>query len=103
MILHIVQFTFKPEVTEADVTALRTALLDMAAQLPIIKSYLAEPNLRVRPSDTDFSAAAICETADDLEAYLDHPLHKDVYDKHLGWMVATRTAAQLPIASGSFA
>jgi hypothetical protein len=103
MILHIAQFTWKPEVTDADVEALTSALMEMAAQIPEIRSYRAAPNLRVRPSATDYACAAIVESADDLAAYLDHPLHKAVYDRHLGRMVAERTAAQLPIESGSLA
>jgi hypothetical protein len=103
MILHIAQFTWKPEVTAADVDALTAALEEMAAQIPQLLSYRAAPNLRVRPSATDYACAGIVADADDLAAYLDHPLHKAVYEQHLGRMVAERTAAQLPIASGSFA
>ncbi len=48
------------------------------------------------------SFAAILDDAAGLDAYLDHPLHKAVYDEHLGEMIAERAAAQLPIAEGSF-
>ena len=102
MILHIAQFVWKPEVTEADVEAVRAALLQMAAQIPQITSYQAAPNLRIRPSDTDFACAAIVADEDDLITYLDHPLHKAVYADFLGPMIAQRSAAQLPIQTGSF-
>jgi len=103
MILHIAQFTWKPEVTDEQVAALTTALTEMAAQIPQIVSYRAAPNLRVRPSTTDFAVAAIVAGPDELAAYLDHPLHAAVYADHLGAMVAERAAAQLPIDAGSFA
>jgi hypothetical protein len=102
MILHIAQFTWKPEVTQANVDAVTAALNDMAAKIPQITSYQAATNLRVRPSVSDFACAAIVANADDLAAYLDHPLHKAVYDEFLGWMIAERSAAQLLITSGSF-
>ncbi len=103
MILHIAQFTWNPDVTDADIAAVATALKEMAAQIPQIQSYQAAPNLRVRPSETDFACAAIVANEDDLVAYLDSPLHKAVYDAHLSRMTAHRSAAQLPIESGSFA
>ena len=103
MILHIAQFTWKPEVTPADVEAATAALNDMAAQIPEIRSYRAAPNLRLRPSTADFAVAAIVDDADALATYLDHPLHQAVYEAHLGRMVEQRSAAQLPIESGSFA
>jgi len=102
MILHIAQFTFKPEVTPTDVDALQAALYDMVAQLPFIKSYIAHPNLRVRPSDTDFVCVALLEAPEDLERYMEAPEHKKVYAEHLDWMVASRSAAQVPVETEGF-
>jgi len=103
MILHIAQFVWKADVSPSDVDAVTVALKDMAAKIPEISSYQAGVNLRVRPSASDFACAAIVANADDLTTYLDHPLHKAVYDEYLGRMIAERTAAQLTIDSGSFA
>lgn len=103
MILHIATFRFKDEVTEADITAVTEALMRMAGGIPEIRSYAVGPNLHLRPAGADFAVAAILDDAAGLEAYLDHPSHKAVYDEFLGWMIAERSAAQLPIAGGSFA
>jgi hypothetical protein len=102
MILHIATFRWKDEITEADVTALTDALIEMAAGIPEIRSYAAGPNLHLRPAGADYGVAAIVDDAGGLDAYLDHPAHKAVYEKHLGWMIAARSAAQLPIADGGF-
>jgi len=102
-ILHIAAFRWKPEVTPAEVAELTTALYDMAAEISEVRSYIAGENLRVRPSDTDFGVAAIVDDAAALEAYLDHPAHKAVYERHLGRMIAERTAMQLSIAEGVLA
>lgn len=101
-VLHIASFRWKPEVTEADVTALTTALAEMRADIPEIKSYTAGPNLHLRAAGADYGVVAIVDDGAGLDAYLDHPLHKAVYDKYLGWMIAERSAVQLPIESGSF-
>jgi hypothetical protein len=102
MILHIATFRWKDEVTDADVTALTDALMQMAAGIPELRSYSAGRNLHLRPGGADYGVAAIVDDDAGLDAYLDHPAHKAVYEKHLGWMIAERTAVQLPIAEGAF-
>ena len=103
MILHIASFRWKDDVTEADVAALTDALRVMAAGIPEIASYAAGPNLHLRPGGADYGVAAIVADAAGLDAYLDHPEHKAVYDRFLGRMIAERSAVQLPVSSGSFA
>ena len=102
MILHIATFRWKDEVTEADVSTLTDALNEMAAGIPDIHSYAAGPNLHLRPGGADYGVTAIVDDAAGLDAYLDHPAHKAVYEKFLGWMIAERAAVQLPISEGSF-
>ncbi|WP_400994748.1 Dabb family protein [Agromyces sp. GXQ0307] len=103
MILHIATFRWKDDVTEADVADLTEALLDMASRIGEIRSYTAGPNLHLRPGGADYGVAALVDDAAGLDAYLDHPEHKAVYDRLLGRMIAERTAVQLPLAEGSFA
>jgi len=100
-ILHIVTIKWKPEVTEADVQAATDFLVEMRQQIPEIKSYILGPNLHLRPAGADFGFAAIVETPEDLDTYLDHPLHLEAYAKHLSKMVAERNAVQLSIESGT--
>jgi hypothetical protein len=103
MILHIATFRWKDDVTEADVAELTTALREMAAGIPEIRSYATGPNLHLRPGGADFGVAAIVDDAAGLDAYLDHPSHAAVYERHLGRMIAERSAVQLPVDRGSFA
>lgn len=102
MILHIATFRWKDEVTEADVAALTSALTEMAAGIPEIRSYAAGTNLHLRPGGTDYGVAAIVDDAAGLDTYLDHPAHKAVYERLMGWMLAERAAVQLTLAEGSF-
>ncbi|MEZ3160420.1 Dabb family protein [Microbacterium sp. BWT-B31] len=101
MILHIASFRWKDEVTEADVASATEALQRMAAGIPVLDSYVVGPNLHLRPGGADYGVAAIVADAAALDAYLDDPAHKAVYESHLGWMIAERTAVQLPISEGS--
>jgi len=102
MILHIASFRWKDEVTERDVTALTEALVAMRAGIPEIRSYVAGPNLHLRPAGADYGVAAIVDDKAGLDAYLDHDDHKAVYEQYLGWMIAERSAVQLEISEGSF-
>ena len=102
MILHIATFVWKDGVTEAQVEAATAALLEMAAQIPEIRSYAAGANLHLRPAGKDYGVAALLDDAAGLDAYLDHPLHVAVYKDHLGDIIAERAAVQLPISEGSF-
>jgi hypothetical protein len=93
LILHIASFRWKDEVTPDNVSDLTDALRSMAAGIPELRSYVCGENLRLRPG-ADFGVAAI-------GAYLDSAAHKEVYEKFLGWMIAERSAAQLPVGDGA--
>lgn len=101
MILHLAVFTWNDDVTDADVDGLTEALTTMAGGIPELLSYTAGTNLRVRPGG-DYAVAAIVRDEAGLTAYLDSPAHLAVYERYLGRMIAQRSAAQLPLASGSF-
>ena len=97
MILHLAAFTWKPEVTAADVAALTSALREMAGGIPELVSYECGENLRLRPGGADYAVAAIVADQAALDAYLDSPAHHAVYESHLGRMLESRMAAQLPV------
>lgn len=97
LILHLAAFRWKARVTAAEVADLTTALVEMAANIPELRSYVASDNLHLRPGGADYGVAAVVEAAADLDAYLDHPLHKAVYDRFLAGMLLERTAVQLSV------
>jgi hypothetical protein len=101
MILHLAMFTWRDDVTPETVASLTEALKEMAAGIPSIRSYVCGDNLHVRPGGADYAVAAIVDDEAGLNAYIDSPLHKAVYDKHLGSMIAERMASQLDLAQGS--
>lgn len=97
MILHLAAFTWKAEVTAGDVAALTSDLRAMAAGIPELVSYECGENLRLRPGGADYAVAAIVADQAGLDAYLDSPAHAAVYENHLGRMLESRMAAQLPV------
>jgi hypothetical protein len=101
MILHLAMFTWRDDVTPDAIASLTEALKEMASNIPSIRSYVCGDNLHVRPGGADYAVAAIVDDEDGLNAYIDSPLHKAVYDKYLGGMIAERSAAQLDVAEGS--
>lgn len=102
MILHIATFSWRDSVTPEAVSALTESLTIMAAGIPELRSYVCGDNLHLRPGGADYGVAAIVDDAEALAAYLESPLHKAVYDKHLGGMIAERSAVQLPLTEGTF-
>lgn len=97
MILHLALFTWTEEVGDDDVVALTSDLRAMAAGIPELVAYECGENLRLRPAGADYAVAAIVEDEAGLAAYLDSAAHAEVYEKHLGRMLASRMAAQLPV------
>lgn len=98
MILHLVFFRWQDGVTDEDVERLSGMLRDMAASLPMLRSYECGANLRVRPSDVDYAVAASVDDEEDLAAYLDSDAHRRVHEAMLQRMVRDRSSAQLHIA-----
>jgi hypothetical protein len=97
VILHLAAFTWKPEVSADDVVALTAALREMAGGIPELLSYECGENLRLRPGGADYAVAAIVADQAALDAYLDSAAHHAIYEKHLGRMLESRMAAQLPV------
>lgn len=96
MILHLVAFTWKEGVSADQVAALTSALEEMADGIPELVSYRCGVNLRLRPG-ADYAVAAIVRDEAGLTAYLDSPAHAAVYENHMGKMLESRMAAQLPV------
>jgi len=101
MILHLAAFVWKDDVTADDVAGLTAALREMAAQIPELHFYECGESLRLRPGGADYGVVAVVDDEAGLAAYLDSPAHAAVYASHLGRMLESRLAAQLPVESGA--
>jgi Stress responsive A/B Barrel Domain len=101
MILHLVSFRWKDDVTPDDITGATEAMRAMAAGIPELRSYECGESLRLRPGGADYGVAAIVEDEAGLSAYLDSAAHAEVYEKFLGRMILERSAVQLPVGDGA--
>lgn len=101
MILHIASFRWKSDTSVEDITNLTEALINMAEKIPELLSYVAGPNLHLRPGGADYGVAAVLAAPADLDTYLDHPAHLAVYETLLGRMIEERSAVQLLLADGT--
>src|SRR5262245_50716304 len=100
MILHLAAFVWKHDVTPEDVAGLTDALRAMAAQIPELRFYECGEALRLRPGPADYGVAAVVDDEAGLSAYLDSDAHNAVYASHLGRMIESRLAVQLPVEPG---
>lgn len=99
MILHVVTFSWKPEVTPSDVDRLHAALARLPSVIPQLVRYEHGPNLGLSRGTADYAVCAVVRGIDDLEAYLDHPEHARVVRELTSRMFATRQAVQLEVAT----
>ncbi len=95
MILHLAIFRWKDGTTDEQIAAVVEALNELPAQIDVLRSYTAQPNLRLRPG-ADFGVAAVFDDAEAVAAYLDHPAHKAAVERTVAPIVAERTVVQLP-------
>lgn len=95
MILHLAIFRWKEGTTAEQIDAATAALNALPAQIDVLRSYTAQPNLHVRPG-ADFGVAAVVDDEASVEAYLDHPAHKAVVAEFMAPIIAERSVVQLP-------
>ena len=97
MIMHLVTFTWRPDVTNDDVLAVIDALSSLPDQIPELLSYSFGPDLGLREGNADFAVAATLEGPETLPAYLDHPEHLRIIREFIAPLIATRQAVQIEL------
>ena len=98
MILHLAIFRWNDGTTAEQIDAVTEALSTLPTRIDALRSYTARPNLHLRPDGADFGVAAVVDDAAGVEAYLNHPAHKEVVERFIAPIVAERTVVQLPYA-----
>lgn len=99
MILHLVTFSWRPDVTNDDVVAIIEGLSSLPGQIPELLSYSFGPDLGLREGNADFAVAAVLESPETLPAYLGHPEHVRIIDKFIAPLIATRQAVQIQLSA----
>lgn len=97
MIVHLVTFRWKDEVSADDVARLCDELVAFRRRVDGIVDYRFGSDLGLRPGNADFGIVAVVESSEALQGYLDHPAHQELYKRVIGPMVASRTAVQIAV------
>lgn len=97
MYRHTVVFRFSPESTTAQAEALATALAELPAQIPEIRSYQVGPNVGDNVENWHFAVVADFDNVDDWRVYRDHPIHLAVIAEFIHPILADRAGLQYEI------
>ncbi|SFF68165.1 Dabb family protein [Blastococcus tunisiensis] len=97
MLMHVVTFRWKPDVTPDQVAALRTTLGALPAQIPELVNYRHGPDLGVRDGNADYAVVATLRDMDALFTYLQHPDHVRAAAGPLAAMTQTRSSVQVDL------
>ena len=94
MVRHVVVFRWQPDITEAQVAAVREALAALPAAIGTLRSYEFGSDLGLADGNGDFAVVATFDDVAGYEAYRDHPDHLAVIAEHIGPVLADRLAVQ---------
>lgn len=95
--MHLVTFTWRPDVTNDDVVAVIEGLTSLPAQIPELLTYSFGPDLGLREGNADFAVAAVLDSPKSLPAYLDHPEHVRILKEFIAPLIASRQAVQFEL------
>jgi len=94
MIRHVVMLRWNDTVTEAHVGVIGAALDALPATIPEIAEYRHGRDLRLAPTNFDYSIVGDFASVDDYLVYRDHPAHQQFIADHITGRVADRAAVQ---------
>nr|WP_221475882.1 Dabb family protein [Sphaerisporangium rubeum] len=87
-------FTWIAGTTEEQKTELVTELSKLPGAIPEIRSYEIGADAGINPGNHEFVVVADFDSADDYIAYRDHPVHRDVIERAIRPIMASRAAVQ---------
>ena len=95
MLTHIALFTWKSEVTDAQIQAMCDGLATLPGLIPEIRNYRFGPDAGLTDGNAAFAVVADVDDAAAYRIYAAHPAHRDVIDRLVAPLVERRTAVQL--------
>ena len=97
MILHVVTFVWKRDITTSEVDRLHEALGRLPQLIAQLVRYEHGRDLGLKQGNADYAICAVVRSAEDLALYLDHPEHVRVVRELTSQMFASRQAVQLAL------
>jgi Stress responsive A/B Barrel Domain len=94
MIRHVVLFHWKPEVTDEQKRFVATELAALPTLVPTIRAFALGADAGINEGNANFVVTADFDDEAGYLAYRDDPEHRAIVTRHLGPLVANRTAIQ---------
>lgn len=101
MFRHVVMFTWIAGTTEEQRAEIAAELSKLPRAIPEVRSYRMGPDAGINPGNHEFVIVADFDSAEDYLVYRDHPVHRDVVERTIRPLMASRAAVQYePLALG---
>lgn len=94
MFRHVVVFRWQPDTGADVIDAVRAALVDLPAQIPVIRSYQHGSDAGLAEGNFDYAVVADFDDRDAFVEYRDHPTHRAVIAERIAPHLAERVAVQ---------
>jgi heme-degrading monooxygenase HmoA len=94
-VTHVALFTWKPGTSDEQVDELAQALTALPGLVPEIRSFKVGPDAGVTEGNDRFAVVAEFDDLDAFRRYASDPHHRDVIERLLMPILATRHAVQL--------
>ena len=94
MFRHVVLFTFTPETTTEQQEELARQLRTLPGSIGEIQDYHVGLDAGLNPGNYQFAVVADFGSVEDYLVYRDHPVHRDIIEKYVQPIVASRAAVQ---------
>jgi Stress responsive A/B Barrel Domain len=97
MFRHVVVFTFTPETTLEQQEELASQLRTLPGAIGEIQDYHVGLDAGLNPGNYQFAVVADFGNVEDYLVYRDHPVHREIIEKYVQPIVASRAAVQYEI------
>ena len=94
MFRHVVLFRWTDEATGEQKRALHDELPKMPPAIEVIRAYKFGPDAGVNPANFDYAVVADFDDQAGYLTYRDHPVHRNLVDRYVTPIVASRAAVQ---------
>jgi hypothetical protein len=94
MIRHVALFYWKPEATDEQKRFVAKELAALPTLVPSIRAFALGPDAGINEGNANFVVTADFDDEAGYLAYRDDPEHRTIVTKHLGPLVANRSAIQ---------
>jgi len=94
MFRHVVLFSWTPAASAEQIQALHDELAKMPPAIETIRAYKFGPDAGVNPANFAYAVVADFDDRAGYLTYRDHPVHRELIERYVTPIVASRAAVQ---------